>query len=405
MSLVRPARRERARRGGPAPVTGALVVGGDYQGLGIARSLGRQGIPVVVLDDELSIARVSRYVRHTERVAELRDPDRTVDALVEVGERLGLQGWVLFPTREETVAAISSNRDRLSHLYRVPTPAWDTVRTAWDKRETHAVAQELGVDAPRCWFPRSEQDLDLVPAGAPVIIKPAIKEHFFYATSAKAWRADSSAELRDAYRRAVEVIDPAEVIVQEMIPGGGQEQLAYCAFFRAGEPVASMTVRRRRQHPSDFGRASTFVETVDLPEIEEPSKRFLKAIDYYGLVELEYKRDPRDGRAKLLDVNARTWGYHSLGAAAGVDFPYLLFRDQTGHEVEPARARAGVRWLRWSTDVPNAVKDMMRGDLRAADYARSLRGVDVEAVWSPRDPLPALMEVGLLPYLALRRGL
>jgi len=169
--------------------------------------------------------------------------------------------------------------------------------------------------------------------------------------------------------------------------------------------LASMTVRRRRQHPSDFGRASTFVETVDLPEIEEPSQRFLKAVDYYGLVELEYKRDPRDGRAKLLDVNARTWGYHSIGTAAGVDFPYLLYRDQLGERVDSCRARAGARWIRLSTDVPNAVKDVAKGQLRVGDYLRSLRGVDVDAVWSVSDPLPALMELGLLPYLAVRRGL
>jgi hypothetical protein len=31
--------------------------------------------------------------------------------------------------------------------------------------------------------------------------------------------------------------------------------------------------------------------------------------------------------------------------------------------------------------------------------------VDVDAVWSMRDPLPALMELGLMPYLAVRRGL
>lgn len=407
MSLVRAARRERVRHvvGRAVRTPGALVVGGDYQGLGIARSLGRRGIPVVVLDDEISIARASRYVRHTERVAALREPDETVEALIDTGLRLGLHGWVLFPTREETVAAVSANRDRLRSVYRVPTPAWETVRRAWDKRETYALARELGVDAPRCWFPRSADDLALVPMDAPVLIKPAIKEHFFYATSAKAWRADTAAELLGAYRRATEIIDPAEIIVQEMVPGGGAEQLAYCAFFRAGEPVASMTVRRRRQHPSDLGRASTFVETVDLPEIEEPSERFLKAIDYYGLVELEYKRDPRDGRAKLLDVNARTWGYHTLGAAAGVDFPYLLHRDQTGERVEAARARPGVRWWRWATDVPNALKDISRGDLSLADYARTLKEVDVEAVWSARDPLPSLMELGLAPYLAVRRGL
>ncbi len=354
MSLVRPARRERISHGGGTPTTGALVVGGDYQGLGIARSLGRRGIPVVVLDDERSIARASRYVRKSVRVPALRDAGETVDALLEVNERLGLEGWVLFPTREETVAAISANRERLLESYRVPTPSWETVRQAWDKRATYSLADELGVDAPRCWFPRSEDDLATIPLDSPVVIKPAIKENFIYETKAKAWRADTAAELADAYRRACQVVDASEIIVQEMIPGGGAEQLAYCAFFRAGEPVASMTVRRRRQHPSDFGRASTFVETVDLPEIEEPSERFLKAVDYYGLVELEYKRDPRDGRAKLLDVNARTWGYHSLGAAAGVDFPHLLYRDQLGEAVEPSRAKAGVRWVRWATDVPNA---------------------------------------------------
>lgn len=407
MTLLRTDRSLRAPRRSrpPSGTIGGVVIGGDYQGLGIARSLGRQGVPVVVLDDELSVARASRFVQESVRVPSLRGPDETVDALVRLGHRSGLQGWVLFPTREETVAAISRNRERLGDIYRVPTPAWPTVRVAWDKRETYALAERLGVPAPRCWFPRSVADLDAVPLNAPVVLKPAVKEHFFYATGAKAWRADTRQQLREAFARATEVVAPEEVIVQELIPGDGRDQAAYCAFFRDGQAVASMTVLRRRQHPSDFGRASTYVETTDVPEIERPSERFLRSIDYYGLVELEYKRDPRDGRHKLLDVNARTWGYHSLGPAAGVDFPYLLLQDQLGQHVVPARARPGVRWVRLATDVPNAVRDLRRGDIRAGDYLRSLRGVDVDAVWSRDDPLPALMEIGLLPYLAVRRGL
>jgi D-aspartate ligase len=384
---------------------GGLVIGGDYQGLGIARSLGRQGVPVCVLDDERSIAGVSRFVRRSLRVKDLRGPEQTVDALVDACERMGLHGWVLYPTREETVAAVAANRDRLSELFRVPTPGWSSVRPAWDKRETYQLADRLRVATPRTWSPRTERDLDLIDTDAPVVVKPAIKEHFIYATGAKAWRADSRAELMASYRRAAAIVDDGEVLVQEMIPGGGECQLAYCAFFKDGEAVASMTVRRRRQHPSDFGRASTFVETIDLPELEEPSLRFLRAIDYYGLVELEYKQDPRDGRYKLLDVNARTWGYHTLGSVAGVDFPYLLFRDQLGLPVEPIRARPGLRWIRWATDVPNAARDIRAGAVRAGDYLRSLRGVDAEAVFSLRDPLPALYEIALLPYLAMKRGL
>src|ERR1700677_4940585 len=89
---------------------GAVVVGGDYQGLGIVRSLGRQNIPVCVIDDEHSIARYSRYTTHTVTVRELRDERRTVETVLEIGQRLNLLGWVLYPTREETVAAFARYR-------------------------------------------------------------------------------------------------------------------------------------------------------------------------------------------------------------------------------------------------------------------------------------------------------
>jgi D-aspartate ligase len=384
---------------------GAVVIGGGCQGLGIARSLGRRGIPVCLIDDEISMARASRFVRDAIRVPDLRTEQALLDALALAHGRLCLSGWVLYPTREENIAGIAANRDVLRREFRVPTPELASIRHAWDKREVYGLAERLSIPVPRTWFPRSEEDLAAIEVDDPVVLKPAIKEHFFYATHAKAWRADTAAELLAAFRRATEIMPASEVIVQEMIPGGGEQQYAYCAFFRQGRPVASMTVRRRRQHPSDFGVASTYVETVSLPELAEPSCRFLAAIGYYGLVELEYKRDPRDGVCKLLDVNARTWGYHSVGGPAGVDFPYLLFRDQIGAPVEEAHARPGVRWIRLSTDVPNALRDIRAGRLRPGEYLRSLRGVRTEAVFSVRDPLPGLYEIALLPYLAVKRGL
>jgi len=384
---------------------GAVVVGGDYQGLGIVRSLGRYGVPVTVIDDERSISRVSRYATGHERVPELRDADETVRILINACTRLGLRGSVLYPTREETVAAIAGHREELSEYFRLPTPGWDSVQPAWDKRETYQRAERLGIPIPRCWFPASVADLDQVDLSSPVILKPAIKEHFFYETRAKAWRVDTRAELEAAYEKAAQIVGAAEVIVQELIPGGGDQQYGYCAFFKDGDALGEMTVRRRRQHPSDFGRASTFVETIELPELAKHSLTFLRDIGYYGLVELEYKQDLRDGQYKLLDVNARTWGYHSLGYAAGVDFPYLVYRDQVGLPVDEVRARPGVRWIRLATDLPNAVRDLRAGNARLWPYLKTLRGIDGEAVFDWRDPLPALYEMALLPYLFFKRGL
>jgi D-aspartate ligase len=311
---------------------------------------------------------------------------------------------VLYPTREETVAALAQHKDRLEEIFRVPTPEWSTTRWAWDKRLTYSLAERLGIPHPRTWQPRDLDDLEAIDAEPPFAIKPAIKEHFIYATKAKAWRADTREELERLFPKAAEVVGPGEVMIQELVPGNGSSQFAYCAFFKEGEAVGKMVVRRKRQHPLDFGRASTFVETVDLPVLEEVSERFLRAIDYYGLVELEYKHDGRDGTYKLLDVNARTWGYHSIGPTAGVDFPYLLYLDVVGRPVEACKGRPGVSWIRLVTDLPTGFAEIVDGRTGLRSYLASLRRSDVESVFSREDPLPGVMELALIPYLSLKRG-
>ena len=124
--------------------------------------------------------------------------------------------------------------------------------------------------------------------------------------------------------------------------GTARQQFAFGALCSEGHPIASVTVRRARQHPPDFGLSSSFVETVDLPEIEELSRRLLAAMQITGLVEVEFKQDPRDGRYKVLDVNPRVWGWHTVGRGAGVDFPYLTWRLTQGDTVPETRGRPGV---------------------------------------------------------------
>lgn len=386
-------------------VAGAVVVGGDYQGLEIVRSLGRRGVPVCVVDDEHSISRFSRYCSRFVQRPNLREEASTVQTLLGLAKEMDLHGWVLYPTREEHVAAFSRHRSELSKMFRVPTPEWETIQWAWDKRNTYKLAEELSIPVPITRYITSTDQLaELDGLAAPFAIKPAIKEHFVYATKAKAWCANDHAELKVLYQKAAQLVGPGEMMIQELIPGGGNQQFSYCAFFRDGEAVGKMVARRRRQHPLQFGRASTYVETVDIPVLEELSERFLRAINYYGLVEVEYKLDPRTSEYKLLDVNARTWGYHSLGYGAGVDFSYMLYSDQLGLPVTPCRSPAGVGWVRMTTDVPAAVMAYLGGDLGLKSYIRSLRNCKVEAVFSREDPLPGLAEILLVPYLAVKRG-
>ena len=383
-----------------------MVIGGDYQGLAIVRSLGRQGVPVLVVDSEPSIAPLSRYTTRAVRVPDLRDESRTVHALLTIGRRHGLDGWVLFPTREETVAALSRHRDALSEVFRVPTAPWDVIRWAWDKRLMQEHAERVGVPTARTWWPASRAELDDVAeqADLPILLKPSIKEHFVYATGVKAWRADTRDELVARWEEATAIAGEGEMLVQELLPGDGWHRLAFCALFKGDRAVASLVSRRWRQFPPDFGRHSTYVETTGSAPVEELATRFLGTLGFSGLVEAEFMLDDRDGRHKLLDVNARTWGYHSIGPPAGVDFPWLLYADQVGLPIEPVRGRPGVRWIRLLTDTPTTVREVVRGNLAARDYLRSLRGISAEAAFSRDDPLPGIAELAVLPYLAASRG-
>lgn len=383
---------------------GAIIVGGDFHGLGIIRSLGRHGVPLCVVDDEYSIGRFSKYTTFTVRAPNLRSEEETVDFLIEMGHRMKLKGWVLFPTRDEHVAAFSRHKQVLSQVFRVPTPGWEITKWAWNKWNTYCLAQQLGIPIPRTWCPRTIEEIDQIDAEFPLAIKPSVKEDFFYATKAKAWRAETRDELKEMFQRASGHVGSNEVLVQEIIPGDGTRQFSSCVFMKNGIVLGSMEAQRWRQHPPEFGRAATFVESIDLPVVEELTLKFLRAINYYGLAEVEYKLDPRDGKYKLLDVNARTWGFHALGSPAGVDFSYLLYADQIGEPVATCRGRSGVGWIRMVTDFPTSIGDIWAGRLTPRAYLGSLMDFKIESVFSSEDIIPTLAELALLPYLAIKRG-
>ena len=169
-----------------------MVVGGDFHGLGIVRSLGRHGVPVCVVDDEYSIGRFSKYATFAVRAPNLRAEKDTVDFLLNMGHRMNLKGWVLFPTRDEHVAAFSRHKQALSEVFRVPTPDWEITKWAWNKWNTYCLAEKLGIPIPHTWCPRTLEEIDNIDAEFPLAVKPSVKEDFFYATKAKAWRANSS---------------------------------------------------------------------------------------------------------------------------------------------------------------------------------------------------------------------
>jgi D-aspartate ligase len=377
---------------------GALVIGANLNGLTIARSLGRHGVPVcLTTPPNIKLASCSRYTLKTFPWPN-SDEEAQVKYLLELAEKHRLEQWVLFPTSDESAALLSKFHGVLSRTFRVSTPAWNVLRWAYDKRLTYQLAAEERVAYPSTIYPATDKDLKTALLAFPAILKPATHATVNRFTADKAWPVENREQLIARYREARELIPPELIVVQELIPGGGESQFSYAALCCDGQPIASLTARRTRQYPIDFGYSSSFVETLDVPEIAALSRRLLSAIGYTGLVEVEYKFDVRDRRYKLLDINPRLWTWSALGSRAGVDFPYLLWQIMTGKRVPEQTARNGVRWVRMSTDVPAAVHEILRGRISLRAYLGSLHSPLQFALMASDDVLPGLLDLPLFAY-------
>ena len=381
------------------------MIGGHFQGLGVVRSLAKQGVPVYILDKELCIGRFSRYTKKFIKCPNVNNNQTAFfDFLKNLAEKEHLNGWVVFPTDDETVYFLSRYRKRLEKFYKITTPAWDVIKYTYNKKLTYQFAERIGIPIPQTFYPENANDLNKLKIRYPVIIKPSVVKKFFNITKKKVYWANNERELVNLYEKMRTIIDPSEIMIQEFIPGRPDYLFSFCPLFKNGKVLAGITAKRARQHPMDFGHASTYAETVDIPEIRQMGEQFLRMIGYYGLSEVEFKQDLRDGKYKLLEINARIWGWHTLAIRAGIDLPYLLYKDMIGEEVKTNSLPRQAKWIRLVTDIPTAVSEIIKGKMKIKDYLKSLKGEKEFAVFSLKDPLPFFVELILLPYLWRKRG-
>jgi predicted ATP-grasp superfamily ATP-dependent carboligase len=379
---------------------GAIVLGGNFVGLGVVRSLGQRGIQVWVIDSDRnkSIAQFSRYTKRF-----IEQTGAIPELLLREAQAHDLQGWVLFPVTDEYVEILSENRELLGSSYRVTTGPPEITKFALDKRWTYARADELEIPTPWTLMSKSLADFDAQDLPYPVILKPAVNHHFFPQTNVKAFSVSTPVHLRNRYLQMNEYIPADEILIQEHIPGAGESQFSYCAACREGKVYASLVARRTRQYPVEFGNASSFVETAEQPVVAAAGQKFLESIGFDGIGEVEFKFDSRDGQYKILDFNPRTWGWHTLGQTVGIDFTYLLWRQSLGLEILPPGAPRKAAWLREITDLMAIANSISRvreiKNLLDAIWRRKFK----LATFSLSDPAPFFAEFFMLLSSGLTR--
>jgi predicted ATP-grasp superfamily ATP-dependent carboligase len=218
-----------------------------------------------------------------------------------------------------TQLLVTTNRERLEPLTRIPFAGADLALQVHDKGWLISFAKERGIDCPATFLPQGpEQAAAMAPElPYPVLVKPR------HSSGGRGIvRVDRQADLLPVYIR-VHARYPIP-IVQECIPPGGEALGVAVLMNFASEPRASFVYRRLREYPITGG-PSTLRESIWNPELQQCAERLLSSLGWVGVAMVEFKEHPRDGRPKLLEVNPRFWGSLHHAIVCGVDFPFLLY--------------------------------------------------------------------------------
>jgi D-aspartate ligase len=356
----------------------AVVVDvGWVNGLAAIRSLGRAGVRVLALDHRPSaLGFRSRYAEPV-----LTPDPQDEEAFVSFLAELELDAPApVFATHDEPLNAIARATPALGDRFLYPFPRWEVLSQIQSKRLQLEAAEAAGVAVPRTAHPRSPEEARTAAEelGWPVLVKPSSTEGFKRRFGRQAFRCETPAEVQQAYRNAEEY----EPMVQEAIPGGDGELYTLGSYVaEGGEALGLFCGRKLRQTPPGIGTCRVG-EAVWVNEVVEQGLELLRALGFHGLSQVEFKRDPRDGAYKLMEVNPRLFQWHGLAAACGVDLPLIAYRDLTGERIEPVSTNGSRR--RWAIT-------LLPGESPAPQ-----RPPYVDAVFARDDLKPALVQVARL---------
>jgi D-aspartate ligase len=388
----------------------AIVMNMFYTGLGIARSLGKRGIPVIGLSAQRGgYGNLTRYADVRLCPDSRQQPEDLFDFLMQLGRGSSGRG-IVFPTRDDDIAFLDRYREELGKYFVLAIASHSVVETCLDKWETHQWAQRVGISTPSAWIVNGVEDIRRIMGEVryPCVLKPVASfdwhkgQNWTLVGGRKAIGVDSRERLLEEYQ-AVSAAGQ-RVLVQEMVQGDDSQLfIAACFFNKESRLEAGFTARKLLQVPEGFG-TGCIVQGVGCPEVLSLAERLLSAMRFTGIAEVEFKRNSSSGAFSLIEINARAWDQHRLGTCFGTDLIYLAYCEHAGLAAEPfaierrldgspsnLKPGGGVKWIAEDAFAMEMLRRLLRSWRSALAQLHAAQGRRIFAIWSGDDPLPFLM--------------
>ena len=364
----------------------------------IARSLHRHGIEVDVATFSSVEGQLwSRAIRNFWRVP---DPDMGASAFVSALSQIIREHGhdLLIPANDVALTAVMEHYECLQQLLHVGCPPPFIVNQVLNKNLTLEIARQLGIRIPRSAVVCRSDELGVAARelGFPIVLKPSAKKRTDEFKACVLRDTQSIEELLGGRR---EFSGP--MLAQQFCEGEG---VGVELLMHQGEALAVFQHRRLKEFPHGGGVAAVAMSGLPQPELVGSAVGLLRALTWEGPAMVEYKVNPADGVATLMEVNGRYWGTVSLPILAGIDFPLYHWQLLHGEVPQiPSSYEPGIKW-RWTAGWLDRYHDLFLESMRRASardlLIRELKNLDSDfdssshdAVFLPADPMPAIVEV------------
>ena len=305
------------------------------------------------------------------------DPEASVAALLAVLEEGHYD--VVIPTTDFSARLLADNLEAVSRFAHPAENGAELFYRVMDKQRTMEYCEAAGVPHPRTTADAGSVEAVLASGlSFPLVIKPRIGYGGigFHVVN-------NEAGLREKFDATAERC--GALLAQEFIPQTGRQY--QCQVFMDGEGNARSAVLfdKTRWYPVTGG-SSCCNTTLHDEAIVGDCVKLLKAIGWKGYADVDLIEDPRDGRAKVMEINPRVTGGVKICFAAGTDPARQIVELALGLPVtEYPDYRDGVRLRYMHTDLLWLLKSPNRFKTKPGwfDFRHT-----TDQIFSLRDPWP-----------------
>ena len=338
-----------------------IVLGLYFPGIDILKNFKKKGIDCIGIDHENApghkLLRIKTY----------NCPDPIADEKAWINYLIGFQNFsnnnqkpVILNTSDIFINAILNNTEKLSPYFFFHGSANSITQKLMNKATLAKISYEDNIPiAKTIFFSSIEQiekqsnDLEF-----PVLIRPEFGKKWTLeplktlTKGEKLLKANSKKELINTLSRIKNYDD--KLIIQELIHGP-DENLFYlvCYINKKGKCLGYFLGQKLRLTPIHFGSATYMRTCKTVPfSILKSALKLLSKHNYHGPAGVEFKKDEKDGKYKIVEINTRFGLWDIMGKKVKVDLFNLAYLDLIGENPNPLKPAPKEKyWLSLTRDI------------------------------------------------------